>query len=287
MIICNNELRYRLETHVLGAVKRDAAIDNILFYGEPGLGKTTLSKWIAMISKRNITTVNSANIRNKSDIISLLKNIKKFDILFLDEIHRLSKSFEEILYSAIDDNLLTIFIGEGDFSQKIDLEIEPFTLIGATTEVENISMPLRSRFNIQEELTKYDDQSIIEILKFNLKKYDIIISDDLLDKLAFYSRGNPRNTVNIVNKIRDLNQTNKKITLNNVLVLLNVDKDGLTVQEKRYIDLIKNRYNGGPVSLRVLAIGVGVSPSTLEKIIEPYLIKCGIINVTTKGRILI
>ncbi len=287
MIVCSDELRYRLETHIIGAINSNTVIDNILFYGEPGLGKTTLSKWVSTISMRDIIIVNSANIRTKSDIISILKGLKKFDILFLDEIHRLNKSFEEILYSAIDDNLLTIFIGDGEFSQKVDLKIEIFTLIGATTEIENISSPLRTRFNIQEELTKYSDKSIIEILKSNLLKYDIIIEDDLLSKLPFYSRGNPRSTVNIVNKIRDLTKTGKKITLENILLLLNVNKDGLTIQEQRYIDIIKYQHKGGPVSLRVLAIGVGVSPSTLEKTIEPYLIKCGIINVTTKGRILI
>ncbi len=286
MIVCNEKLKYRLETHVMGAVNRNTNIDNILFYGEPGLGKTTMSKWISEMASRDITIVNSANIRSKSDIISLLKRLKKFDILFLDEIHRLSKSFEEILYSAIDDNLLTVFIGEGDFSQKIDMTLEPFTLIGATTEIENISGPLRTRFSIQEELTKYDDKSIVKILEFNLQKYDIIIEGNLLFELASYSRGNPRSAINIVNKIRDLYQSRKQITLENVLLLLNVNRDGLTVQEQRYIDIIKNQYNSGPVSLRVLAICIGVSPSTLEKTIEPYLIKCGIINVTTKGRIL-
>ncbi len=287
MIFCDKELEYRIMTHVNGAVKRNDVIDNILFYGEPGLGKTTLSKWIAEISQRNIIIVNSANIRNKSDIISILKSLKRYDILFLDEVHRLSKNFEEILYSAIDDNVLTVFIGEGDFSQKIDIIIEPFTLIGATTEIENISQPLRSRFTIQEELTEYKSASIIEILKSNLSKYDIIISDELLNDLSFYSRGNPRSTVNIARKVRDLSQLGKNIELDDVLMLLNVSKDGLTIQEQRYIDIIKNKYGGGPVSLRVLAISIGVSTSTLEKTIEPFLIKSGIVNVTTKGRILV
>ncbi len=286
MIVCNDKLKYRLETHVNSAIMREDVIDNILFYGEPGLGKTTLAKWISVISKRDICIVNSANIRSKSDIISLLKGLNKFDILFLDEIHRLNKSFEEILYSAIDDSLLTVFIGEGDFSQKIDLKIENFTLIGATTEVENISKPLKSRFTMQEELTKYSDASIIKILESNLLKCDIIIEDDLLADLAFYSRGNPRNAINIVKKVRDLSQASRRITLENILLLLNVNKDGLTVQEQRYIDIIKNQYKGGPVSLRVLAIGVGVSTNTLEKTVEPYLIKSGIIDITTKGRIL-
>ncbi len=287
MIVCNEKLKYRLETHVGSAISRNSVIDNILFYGEPGLGKTTLAKWISEISDRNICVVNSANVRNKSDIITLLKGLDEFDILFLDEIHRLNKSIEEILYSAIDDRIMTVFIGEGDFSQKIELDINQFTLIGATTEIENISNPLRSRFSIQEELSSYSTKDIIKILKYNLSKYDIIVNEDLLGNLARYTRGNPRATINMVKKIRDLHEASKKITLKEILLLLNLNKDGLTIQEQRYIDTIKNQYNGGPVSLRVLAISVGVSVSTLEKTIEPYLIKSGIVNITTKGRILI
>ncbi len=287
MIISNNDLIKRLKLHIKSSILREEPIDNILLYGLPGLGKTTIARWISLESRREMITINAANVRNISDIVTVLKQLNSNSILFIDEIHRLKKRFEEILYSAIDDNLLTIFIGEGDFSNKIELPINKFTLIGATTELENISEPLKSRFPILEGLSKYSEDAIKKIIIFNLEKYGIIVNDSFIKSISKYSRGNPRSAVNCSKIIRDMKYNNLELTVNNFLGLIKMNTDGLTVLEQKYIDILKQKYNGGPVSARVLSIAIGVNKETLVSDIEPFLIEKGMIMISSKGRTLI
>lgn len=279
----------RLDVFIQAAKKRNEILRHALFCGPPGLGKTTLANILAKEMGTQIVITSGPILEKPSDLAGILTNLQKGDILFIDEIHRLQRSIEEYLYPAMENFCLDLIIDSGPHARSVQVKLNPFTLVGATTKQGLISSPLRSRFGLTFRLDFYkpvDLQSIIErsasILKTNLD------SDAALE-IAKRSRGTPRVANNLFRWVRDFAQIKSNGKINKKLVLdatamLSIDELGLDEMDKKILNIITDDYNGGPVGLNTLAVAVGEATSTLEEVYEPFLIKQGLIKRTLRGR---
>lgn len=281
---------------LLGAAKeRGSAPEHILFYGPPGLGKTTLALLIAKEVGAQIKTTSGPAIERVGDLASILTNLSPGDILFIDEIHRLNKVVEEVLYPAMESGHIDIIIGKGPSARTIQLELPPFTLIAATTRIAMISSPLRSRFSGGVfRLEFYDDAQIEEIIKRSSKllntKHVIETDDGALHEIATRSRRTPRTANYLLKRARDFAQVHKsplnQDIANRALKLIGIDTLGFTIADIKILETIAKKYNGGPVGLNTISASLSEDEATIEEFNEPYLIQVGFIERTPRGRII-
>lgn len=276
---------------LLGAAKtRNHTAEHILFYGPPGLGKTTLAHLIARETGRQMKTTSGPAIEKVGDLASILTNLSPGDIVFIDEIHRLNKMIEEVLYPAMESGVLDIIIGKGPSARTIQLELPPFTMIAATTRMALISAPLRSRFSGGTfRLEFYSTEELAEILKRSAKRLGIEISDDALLEIARRSRSTPRTANYFLKRVRDYAQVHgTSITLDTVkkaVALVGVDELGLTPADRMTLEVIISKFDGGPVGVKTISAATSEEEATIEEVIEPYLIQQGLLEKTARGRV--
>ena len=273
------------------AKKRGEVVDHILFYGPPGLGKTTFALAIANEIGSSIKITSGPAIERQGDLAAILTSLKRNDILFIDEIHRLSRVVEEVLYPAMEDRALDIVMGKGPSAKTIRLSLEPFTLIGATTQIGKISPPMRDRFGLIQRLDFFGDEDMIEILRRATHLWGIDIDKEALTLLAVASRGTARVGLRLLRRARDFAQSSdsKIITadiVNGTMKLLSIDDIGLENVDREILRVIYFNFDGGPVGVSTLAASISEEVSTLLDVHEPYLMKCGLIKRTSRGRVL-
>jgi Holliday junction DNA helicase RuvB len=278
-----------LQVFVKAAVLRGEALDHVLLHGPPGLGKTTLSNIIANELKTNIRITSGPVIEKPGDLAGLLTNLEKGDVLFIDEIHRLSNVVEEYLYSAMEDYKIDIMIDTGPNARSVQISLNPFTLIGATTRSGLLTAPLRARFGITCRLEYYDSKLLQTIIKRSAKIINTPIEDEAAYEIARRSRGTPRIANSLLRRTRDFAQIkgNGVITLDIArysLDALNVDKLGLDEMDNKILTTIIDKFKGGPVGLNTIATAVGEEGGTIEEVYEPFLIQQGLLMRTARGR---
>jgi Holliday junction DNA helicase RuvB len=270
---------------------RGEVIDHVLFYGPPGLGKTTFAMAIASEIGSSMRVTSGPAIERQGDLAAILTNLNPGDVLFVDEIHRLSRTVEEILYPAMEDRAIDIVMGKGPSAKTIRLTLEPFTLIGATTQIGKISSPMRDRFGLIQRLDYFGEEDLIKILQRAAKLWEMKYSDESLVEIARRSRGTARVALRLLRRIRDYTHKTKDtgVTMDavaNALELLGVDSMGLEQIDREILSVIYKHFNGGPVGLSTLAASVSEDITTLAEVYEPFLMKSGLIKRTPKGRVL-
>ena len=281
-----------IEIMVDSSKMRDEAMDHVLFSGPPGLGKTSLAMIVADALGSELHTVSGPAVERKGDLASMLTNLAPRDVLFIDEVHRIHISIEEILYSAMEDFRLDILIGQGASARTMEIQIPPFTLVGATTKSGLLSNPLRDRFMAHLHFDFYRVEELSRIVKNNADKLRLPpMEDHVLREIALRSRGTPRISNRILRRVRDFTLVKKRpsISLENVresLKLLEIDSLGLDDMDRRILRVIKDYYQGGPVGIDALCATIGEERSTIEDVYEPYLLKQGLLTRTPRGRIL-
>lgn len=283
-------LKENLNVFISAARKRQEVLDHVLLFGPPGLGKTTLAYIIAHEMKGDIVTIHGPSVEKAGDLAALLTTLKAGDILFIDEIHRLPRPVEEILYSAMEDFVLSIMVSRDGSGKMLTLELPPFTLIGATTRAGDLTAPLRARFGISEKLNFYTEDEIAQIIRRTSGVLSAPIDQAAAYEIARRSRGTPRIANRIFRRVRDFAtyQNKQIIDLESALSALNalhVDELGLDDVDIRYLKTIIERFHGGPVGLDTLANAIGEEATNLEDVYEPYLLQLGLIDRTRSGRI--
>ena len=285
-----DKIRERLELFVQAARERDDVLDHVLLSGPPGLGKTTLSYILADAMNVNMKCTSGPVIDKPGDLAGLLTSLERGDVLFIDEIHRMQRSVEEYLYSAMEDFVIDIVIDQGPNARSVRLNIQPFTLIGATTRAGMLSAPMRSRFGLINRLDYYDAQTLCTIIKRSARILHVDIDEAGAQEIASRSRGTPRIANNLLRRARDYAQVkaDNKITrdlADQALNLLDIDGDGLEEMDKRILTCIIEKFSGGPVGLNSLSVSVGEESDTIEEVYEPYLIQEGYLQRTSQGRV--
>ena len=287
--IGQDKVKENMKIYIEAAKKRGEPLDHCLFYGPPGLGKTTLSNIISNEMNSNIKITSGPAIEKPGDLAALLTNLSEFDVLFIDEIHRLSKSVEEILYPALEDYTLDIIIGKGPSARSIRLDLPKFTLIGATTKAGSLTTPLRDRFGIVHRLELYSPEDLTKIIKRSSGILGVKIDDEAAKEIARRSRGTPRIANRLLKRVRDYatvlgnGDIDKKIT-KHALNKLEIDELGLDDIDRKILETMIVQYNGKPVGIEALATTIGEEVDTIEDVYEPYLIQIGFIARTVRGR---
>ena len=284
------KVREQLEIFIGAAKKRSEALDHVLLFGPPGLGKTTLSHIIAHELGVNLRQTSGPVLEKPKDLAALLTNLEKNDVLFIDEIHRLSPVVEEILYPALEDYKIDIMIGEGPAARSIKLDLQPFTLVGATTRAGMLTNPLRDRFGIVARLEFYTAQELLKIVTRSAGLLQVPADEDGAFEIARRARGTPRIANRLLRRVRDYAEVkgSGKITLdiaNRALAMLDVDPQGLDLMDRKMLEAVIHRFDGGPVGLDNIAASIGEERETIEDVIEPYLIQQGYLQRTPRGRI--
>ena len=287
--IGQEKVKENLKIYIEAAKMRGESLDHVLLYGPPGLGKTTLSNIIAAEMGVNIRVTSGPAIEKQGDLAALLTNLAEGDVLFIDEIHRLSRSVEEILYPAMEDNALDIIIGKGPAARSIRIDLPKFTLIGATTRAGQLTTPLRDRFGVVLKLELYSPEELKTIVTRSAGILGFEITDDGAYEIASRSRGTPRVANRLLKRVRDFAQVSGKSVIDCeiaqfALRRLEIDELGLDNTDRRMMETIIKFYNGGPVGLETLAATVGEEAITLEDVYEPYLLQIGFLSRTPRGR---
>ena len=288
--IGQSDVKENIRVFVKAAKMRNEALDHVLLYGPPGLGKTTLAFIIAHELGTNIKTASGPSIEKRGDLAAILSSLEPGDVLFIDEIHRMPRYIEEILYPAMEDFSLDIIVGSEGNSRNIKIDLPPFTLVGATTRAGDLSSPLRDRFGIINKLQFYSVEELTDIVKRTARVLDIPIEDDAASELAKRSRGTPRIANRLFKRVRDfaMVEGNGTITLditNEALERLKVDKMGLDNTDRDLLLAIINRFNGGPVGVEALSSSIGEEVTTIEDVYEPFLLQMGLLKRTARGRV--
>ena len=285
------EARSNLGVFIESARQRKDAMDHTLFFGPPGLGKTTLAQIISRELGLNFKTSSGQVLAKERDLAAILTNLEANDVLFIDEIHRLNPVVEEILYPALEDFELDLVIGEGPAARTVRIELQPFTLVGATTRLGLLTTPLRDRFGIPIRLQYYSDDELYEIVKLNTEKLGIVADESGAKEIARRARGTPRIAGRLLRRVVDFvlvegdGVLNKKIA-DHALTRLGVDMLGLDGADRKYLRLIAEQYSGGPVGIETICAAISESRDALEEVIEPYLLQMGLIQRTPRGRML-
>lgn len=283
------DVKENIRVFVKAAKIREVALDHVLLYGPPGLGKTTLSHIIANELGVNIKTASGPTIEKSGDLAAILSTLEPYDVLFIDEIHRIPKYIEEILYSAMEDFKLDIIVGSDGQSRSIKIDLPPFTLVGATTRAGDLSSPLRDRFGITCKLNYYTTEELTMIVERSARVLNLTIEKDAAEIIARRSRKTPRIANRLLKRVSDFALVNgegtiKKEITNSSLDRLHVDEYGLDSTDIEYLTSLINKFNGGPVGIESIAASIGEEQTTIEDVIEPFLLQEGFIKRTTRGR---
>lgn len=287
--IGQDKAKENLSIYIKAAKMRNEALDHVLLYGPPGLGKTTLSGIIAREMGVNCRITSGPAIEKQGDLVAILTNLNEGDVLFIDEIHRLSRSVEEILYPAMEDFSVDIIIGKGPAARSIRLDLPHFTLVGATTRSGQLTAPLRDRFGVLLRLELYTPEQLAQIIKRSASIFDISIDEDGALEIASRSRGTPRIANRLLKRVRDIAQIKydgviTEEATRDALSRFEIDELGLDDFDRRMLSTIINNYSGGPVGLETLAAALGEESITIEDVYEPYLMQIGFLTRTTRGR---
>lgn len=284
------QVKTSLSIVIQAAKERNEAIDHVLLYGPPGLGKTTLAHLIAQEMQSNIKISSGTVLSKAGDLAAILSNLEEGDILFIDEVHRLRKPVEEMLYSAMEDYVLDIVIGKATAARTVRIDLPKFTLVGATTQFGSLAGPFRDRFGIVHRMKLYGAEELLHILFRAAETLNITLPNDSALEIARRSRGTPRVALTLLKRVRDFTQVHQienidVASVDSALDLLGIDKMGLTDNDRRFLDAIINKFQGGPVGLTTLAATLNEDSVTIEEVIEPYLQQLGFIKKTPQGRV--
>lgn len=284
------QLRQNLEIFIKAARGRSEALDHVLFYGPPGLGKTTLAQIVAHELGVGFRSTSGAIIARAGDLAAILTNLQPYEVLFIDEIHRLNPAVEEILYPAMEDGKLDLIIGEGPSARSVQIDLPPFTLIGATTRSGLLTRPLRERFGIPLALSFYESGELAQILIRASKKMGFDIGQEEAEEVGCRSRGTPRVALRLLKRVRDITSVwgegVDRERVGKALSHLEIDPEGFDASDRRYMQVIVDHYQGGPVGVETLAAILSEQRDVLEEVVEPYLIQKGFIQRTSRGRLL-
>lgn len=283
------KLKEKLSLFMSAASARSESMDHLLIYGPPGLGKTTIARVIAKEMNSTLKITSGPVLDKVGDIASILMSLKDNDFLFIDEIHRINKSVEEVLYPAMEDRTIDVVIGKGTTAKSVRFNLKKFTIIGATTRASMLSAPLRDRFGFSHRIEYYTVEDLTNIVKNNCNIFKIDISNEAAEKIAESSRGTPRIANKLLKRVRDYAQVKMKdgidiSTANAALKVMEIDSFGLDELDRAMLKVIIDKYDGGPVGLNTLAMTLGEDKHTIEEVHEPYLVKVGLIERTSRGR---
>ncbi|HNZ83695.1 MAG TPA: Holliday junction branch migration DNA helicase RuvB [Candidatus Pacearchaeota archaeon] len=287
--IGQDKIKQTLEVMIKATQEREEPLDHILLYGSPGLGKTTLANLIAKEMGVHIFSTSGPAIRKSGDLASILSNLNKGDILFIDEVHRLNNITEEMIYPAMEDFKMNIVVGKGPMAQTMEINLPPFTLIGATTKVALLSSPFRSRFGATFQLSNYNKEEIKTILKNSANNLKIEIDNQACETIAACSRSTPRIANQILKRVRDFSQVDgqkiiTKEAAKNALDFLEIDDLGLGIEDRKILQIIIDKYRGGPVGIKSLSASSEEEEDTILDVYEPYLMQLGFLERTLRGR---